>query len=274
MIDFRIIRSDRYTREGRPKSRRKFGRRYITDDIQRLPMRTFSMWHRDHNHFVSYCKADYGETVKYLYSRIGIDYNETYSDLIKKLSKKTIKRYIFREELRRMVQQNDVVLNSVYYRKPRLDHYGFYLDSNGILRYSMYYNINRWPSKRKRSEVQENFKTYNVDEVFNAVPIYPQYGWIKLKNKYYVQTFMDGLIIPEKLPVYAIGFQSVCIDYGKLPGVLRMFEPVMISGVGYYQSFIGHANTITRVVFLVKTKNIEKWRKKKSKKLLKNMNNP
>ena len=33
MIDFRIIRSDRYTREGHPKSRRKFGRRYITDDI-------------------------------------------------------------------------------------------------------------------------------------------------------------------------------------------------------------------------------------------------
>lgn len=267
MIDFRIVRSDRYCREGRPKCRKKFGRKLVSDDIRRLPMRTYSMWYRDKDHFGSYCKPEYAETIKFLYSRIGKDYNDTYSEIIKRLGKKTVKNYVFRRDLLRTVQQNDVVLSSVFmYRRPSRNHYGFYLDDQGILRYSMYYSINRRPSNRKRSETLENIMSYDPVEVCSARPTYKQQSWIRLKEKYYVQTFMDGLIIPEKLPVYAIGLSSMYSNRGTLPGALRVFEPVMISGIGYYHSITNLYRDTTTIIFLVKTKNIEKWRKKKSAK--------
>lgn len=267
MIDFRIIRSDRYCREGRPKCRKKFGRKLVSDDIRRLPMRTYSMWYRDKDHYGSYCKVDYGETIKFLYSRIGKDYNDTYSEIIKRLGKKTAKNYLFRRDLLRTVQKNDVVLSSVFrYRRPSRNHYGFYLDDQGILRYTMYYTINRRPSNRKRSETLENIESYDPIEVCSARPTDKQQSWFRLKEKYYVQTFMDGLIIPEKLPVYAIGLSSMYSNRGTLPGALMMFEPVMISGIGYYHSITNIYRNTTTIIFLVKTKNIEKWRKKKSAK--------
>lgn len=266
MIDFRIIRSDRYCREGRPKCRKKFGRKLVSDDIQRLPMRTYSMWYRDNYHRSSRCKTEYGELVKFLYPRIGKDYNEVFSELTKKLGKKTAKRYVFGRELLDTIQQGEVTLSSVFgYMKPTKDHYGFYLDNEGILRYNMFYSINRRPSNRKRSEVQENIESYDPVEVCSARPTYKQHSWVRLKEKYYVQTFMDGLIIPEKLPVYAIGLSSMFYNRGTLPGALRMFEPVMISGIGFYH-YISDRYMDTTIIFLVKTKNIEKWRKKKSMK--------
>lgn len=265
MIEFRTIRSDRYCREGRPKCRKKFGRKLVGSDVQKLPMRTYSMWYRDKHYFSSRCKTEYGELIKFLYSRIGRDYNEVFSELTKKLGKKTVKRHVYREEQLDTIQQSDAVLSSVYgYRKPTKDHYGFYLDDQGILRYSMLYKINRRPSNRKRSEVQENIESYDPVEVCSAQPTYKQRSWIRLKEKYYVQTFMDGLIIPEKLPVYAIGFSSLFYNRGTLPGALEMFEPVMISGIGYYHSIANLYRDTTTIIFLVKTKNIEKWRKKKS----------
>ena len=265
MIEFRTIRSDRYSREGRPKCRKKFGRKLVSSEIQRLPMRTYSMWYRDNNYYSSRCKTEYGELIKFLYSRIGKDYNEVYSELTRKIGKKTVKRYVYRREQLRTIQQNEVVLSSVFgYMNPTKDHYGFYLDDQGILRYSMYYKINRRPSNRKRSEVQENIDMYDPVEVCSARPTYRQHSWIRLKEKYYVQTFMDGIIIPEKLPVYAIGLSSMFYNRGTLPGALRMFEPVMISGIGYCHRITNIYRDTTTIIFLVKTKNIEKWRKKKS----------
>ena len=264
MIEFRTVRSDRYNREGRPKCRKKFGRKLVGDDIQRLPMRTYSMWYRDNYHRSSRCKTEYGELVKFLYPRIGKDYNEVFSELTKKLGKKTAKRYVFGRELLDTIQQGEVTLSSVFgYMKPTKDHYGFYLDNEGILRYNMFYSINRRPSNRKRSEVQENIESYDPVEVCSARPTYKQHSWVRLKEKYYVQTFMDGLIVPEKLPVYAIGLSSMYSNRGTLPGALRMFEPVMISGIGFYH-YISDRYMDTTIIFLVKTKNIEKWRKKKS----------
>ena len=65
---------------------------------------------------------------------------------------------------------------------------------------------------------------------------------------------MDGLIVPEKLPVYAIGLSSMYSNRGTLPGALRMFEPVMISGIGYYHSITNQYRDTTTIIFLVKTK--------------------